>query len=142
MGADVSSSGGGGGGIAWTSVDVDKMSVVHDGYRGGRRRGHHDDRRRRRRRRDVFVEEDMALEGTEQHAIVVGYAGDAADGEFGDLGEEERGRDGDGLMYLRVPEWIATHAACKRRTIFFLSFTYNDRQRPRHHRRRRHTPSR
>ena len=90
MGADVSSSGGGG--IALTSVDVDKMSVIHDGYRGRRRR--------RRRRRRLRVVDDGALASTEQHAIVVGYAGDAADGKLEREREREREREGGPICTL------------------------------------------
>lgn len=60
MGADSSSSGGGG--IALTSSDIDKLAVVHDGGCGVRT-------------------EDDAIDALRQQAILVGCAGDAADGE-------------------------------------------------------------
>ena len=76
MGADTSSSGGGG--ISLTSSDIDKLAVIHDG--GGdtavNHALYHDDNDMnidcisKRRRRSL-----------EQQAIVVGFAGDAADAD-------------------------------------------------------------
>ena len=62
MGADSSSSLGGGG-ISLTSSDIDKLAVVHDGYR----------------HREVPC--DNSINAFMQQAIVVGFAGDAADGK-------------------------------------------------------------
>lgn len=66
MGADSSSSGGGG--IALTSSDIDKIAVIHDGRSvlgdGDSSRGHY-----------------ASGESLEQHAIAVGFAGDAADAD-------------------------------------------------------------
>ena len=58
MGADSSSSGGGG--IALTSSNIDKLAVIHDGMSTG-----------------SISRFDAALR---QQSIVVGFAGDAADG--------------------------------------------------------------
>lgn len=58
MGADSSSSGGGG--IALTSSNIDKLAVIHDGMSNG-----------------SISRFDAALR---QQSIVVGFAGDAADG--------------------------------------------------------------
>jgi hypothetical protein len=68
MGADSSSSGGGG--IALTSSNIDKLAVIHDGFGD-----------------DSVVEEATELydvrrrDSLKQQAIVVGFAGDAADGK-------------------------------------------------------------
>ena len=105
MGADTSSSGGGG--ISLTSSDVDKIALVHDGWRrwrgangsgsgnsneeeddggggGGRTMGS-----RCRLDGDYF---DRA--SSEQQAIAVGFAGDAADGE------RARRRCDDAMLYF------------------------------------------
>ena len=80
MGADSSSSGGGG--IALTSSNVDKIALVHDGWRGRRRSASNDeeddgdDGRMMGHRLDDFFRSS-----SEQQAIAVGFAGDAADGE-------------------------------------------------------------
>lgn len=73
MGADTSSSGGGG--IALTSSNIDKLAVIHDG--GGRDilnnlYGSDDD--------DDIISK-MQRRSVEQQAIVVGFAGDAADAD-------------------------------------------------------------
>ncbi|KAL7506859.1 hypothetical protein ACHAWX_000673 [Stephanocyclus meneghinianus] len=75
MGADSSSSGGGG--IALTSSEIDKLAVIHDG--GCRAMGFGD---------HSYVEESSEMlydahrrKSFEQQAIVVGVAGDAADGK-------------------------------------------------------------
>ena len=99
MGADSSSSGGGG--IALTSMNVDKIAVIHDGWTGGLKR-----RRLSRYCKNKEGDDDRAslsmmtddddrgmLSGPndddynfnqkslEQQAIAVGFAGDAADAD-------------------------------------------------------------
>ena len=60
IGADTSSSGGGG--IALTSSNIDKISVIHDG-------------------KSILESDDWSRDSLEQQAIAVGFAGDAADGK-------------------------------------------------------------
>ncbi len=81
IGADTSSSGGGG--ISLTSSDVDKIALVHDGWRRWRRAsgsgggsGNSNEEEEDDGGDDYF---DRA--SSEQQAIAVGFAGDAADGE-------------------------------------------------------------
>ncbi len=69
MGADTSSSGGGG--ISLTSSNIDKLAVIHDG--GGV--AFHDDNAMNN---DCISKRRRSLE---QQAIVVGFAGDAADAD-------------------------------------------------------------
>jgi 20S proteasome subunit beta 4 len=72
MGADTSSSGGGG--IALTSSNIDKLAVIHDGGGGdilNSLYGSDDD--------DIISR--MQRRSVEQQAIVVGFAGDAADAD-------------------------------------------------------------
>ena len=92
MGADSSSSGGGG--ISLTSSNIDKIAVIHDGNGSMRT----DDRREVFRELENSMNShdqkswDNGLNGfdrydffnrksLEQQAIVVGFAGDAADGK-------------------------------------------------------------
>lgn len=106
MGADSSSSGGGG--IALTSMNVDKIAVIHDGWTGGKKRrilskywkdkegdgdgaslsttmidddeGGHDDYEML----EGLVDDDdyhFNQKSLEQQAIAVGFAGDAADAD-------------------------------------------------------------
>jgi hypothetical protein len=81
IGADTSSSGGGG--ISLTSSDVQNIALVHDGWRRGRRAsgsgggsGNSNEEEEDDGGDDYF---DRA--SSEQQAIAVGFAGDAADGE-------------------------------------------------------------
>eukprot|EP00986_Skeletonema_menzelii_P017995 scaffold23669_cov119-Skeletonema_menzelii.AAC.2 len=67
MGADTSSSGGGG--ISLTSSNIDKLAVIHDGGNHVLLHGDNDIDKQNRRR------------SLEQQAIVVGFAGDAADAD-------------------------------------------------------------
>ena len=97
IGADTSSSGGGG--ISLTSSDVDKIALVHDGWRrwrmasgsgggsGNSNEEEEDDggddggRTMGRRRRRLDDDDYFDRASSEQQAIAVGFAGDAADGE-------------------------------------------------------------
>lgn len=76
MGADSSSSGGGG--IALTSSSIDKLAVIHDGGRGSSVVGNDDVNSvvETMERLDRFKRDSL-----EQQAIVVGFAGSAADGK-------------------------------------------------------------
>ena len=71
MGADSSSSGGGG--IALTSSNIDKIAVIHDGGVSG-------DYILDGRGGDYLSRNDSTRRSSEQQAIAVGFAGDAADG--------------------------------------------------------------
>lgn len=74
MGADTSSSGGGG--IALTSSNIDKLAVIHDGGGGNILNslyGSDDD--------NMNNISKMQRRSVEQQAIVVGFAGDAADAD-------------------------------------------------------------
>ena len=76
MGADSSSSGGGG--IALTSSSVDKLEVVHDGG--------HVVLSGETPESDIIIDDAhhyniMSRESMKQQAVVVGFAGDLADGK-------------------------------------------------------------
>lgn len=92
MGADSTSSGGGG--IALTSMNVDKIAVIHDGWTGSlKRRGlsrycknkeGDDDRASLSMMTDDDDDDDdynFNQKSLEQQAIAVGFAGDAADAD-------------------------------------------------------------
>lgn len=78
MGADTSSSGGGG--ISLTSSNIDKLSVIHDGGGGGNALNilHNTDNDSISSRSGDYLSHRRSVE---QQAIVVGFAGDAADAD-------------------------------------------------------------
>lgn len=104
MGADSSSSGGGG--IALTSMNVDKIAVIHDGWTGGKKRRilskywrdkegdgdgaslstptineGHDDYEMYESLVDDYDDYHFNQKSLEQQAIAVGFAGDSADAD-------------------------------------------------------------